>query len=83
MMEIGRVENVPSLERDNLLYKAKLEHSFDELQSKASTIRSELTGSFGIDAARVVELDLSSYDDDSEDEGYVLPPMHTPYPAYK
>jgi len=74
MMEIGRVENVPSLERDSLMYKAtKLEHSFDELQSKAtSTIRSELTGSFGIDAARVVELDLSSYDDDSEDEGEVM-----------
>jgi len=54
------------------MYKAKLEHSFDEIQSKASTFRSELTGSFGIDAARVVELDLSYDDDDSEDEGEVM-----------
>jgi len=69
MMEISRVESVPS---DNIMYKTKLEHSFDDLQSKASTIRSELTGSFGIDAARVVELDLSSYDDDSEDEGEIM-----------
>jgi len=68
------IERVPSIDRDNIMqYKAKLEHSFDDLQDKASnTIRSELTGSFGIDAARVVELDLSSYDDDSEDEGEVM-----------
>jgi len=72
MMEIGRVENVPSIDRDHIMYSAKLEHSFDDIQAKASTIRSELTGSFGIDAARVVELDLSSYDDDSEDEGEVM-----------
>jgi len=69
---LGRVEAVPSLERDNILYKAKLEHSFDEIQSKTSTLRSELTSSFGIDAARVVELDLSYDDDDSEDEGEVM-----------
>jgi len=70
MLEIGRVESVPS---DNIMYKAKLEHSFDDLQGKASTMRSELTGSYGIDAARVVELDLSSYDDDdSEDEGEIM-----------
>jgi len=73
-MEVGfeRAEAVPSFDRDTIMYKAKLEHSFDEIQSKASTFRSELTGSFGIDAARVVELDLSYDDDDSEDEGEVM-----------
>jgi len=70
-MEIGRVENVPSLDRDScIMYNAKLEHSFDDIQPKTSTLRSELVGSFGIDAARVVELDL--YDDDSEDEGEIM-----------
>jgi len=66
------VEIVPSLDRDSLLYAkaTKLEHSFDDIQAKASTIRSELTGSFGLDVARMVELDLS--DDDSEDEGEVM-----------
>jgi hypothetical protein len=71
MMDVGLMESVPSLDRDhNIMYQkaAKLEHSFDDIQAKASTLRSELTGSFGIDAAQVVELDL--YDDDSEDEGY-------------
>jgi len=71
-MEIGRMENVPSFDRENILYKTKLEHSFDDIQAKASTFRSELTGSYGIDAARVVELDLSYDDDDSEDEGEVM-----------
>lgn len=73
MMDLGLVESVPSLDRDhNIMYQkaAKLEHSFDGIQAKASTLRSELTGSFGIDAAQVVELDL--YDDDSEDEGEVM-----------
>jgi len=59
------------LDNRDIMYKAaKLEHSFDDIQVKASTLRSELTGSYGIDAARVVELDL--YDDDSEDEGEVM-----------
>jgi len=70
---IGRLEAVPSFERDNILYKPKLEHSFDEIQHKTSTYRPELTSSFGIDAARhVVELDLSYDEDDSEDEGEVM-----------
>lgn len=74
MMEVGRVENVLStLDRD-ILYKTKLDHSFDDIQAKTSTFikRSELAGSYGIDdAARVVELDL--YDEeDSEDEGEVM-----------
>lgn len=71
-MDLGLVESVPSLDRDHIMYQkaAKLEHSFDGIQAKASTLRSELTGSFGIDAAQVVELDL--YDDDSEDEGEVM-----------
>jgi len=69
-MEVGL--GVPS-ERDNILYKAKLEHSFDEIQHKTSTYRPDLTSSFGIDAARrVVELDFSYDDDDSEDEGEVM-----------
>jgi len=67
MMEVGLME----LDNRDIMYKAaKLEHSFDDIQVKASTLRSELTGSYGIDAARVVELDL--YDDDSEDEGEVM-----------
>jgi len=74
MMDVGFAESVPSLDRDhNIMYQkaAKLEHSFDDIHAKASTLRSELTGSFGFeDAARVVELDL--YDDDSEDEGEVM-----------
>jgi len=73
MMEVGRVENVLStLDRD-IMYKTNLDHSFDDIHSKTSTFlkRSELAGSYGIDAARVVELDL--YDDeDSEDEGEVM-----------
>lgn len=68
-MEVVHMENVPTLE-ENIMYKAKLEHSFDDIQAKASTIRSELTGSYGIDAARVVELDLC--DEDSEDEGEIM-----------
>lgn len=74
-MEVGfgRSEAVPSLERDNILYKAKLEHSFDDIQHKTSTYRPDLTSSFGIDAARrVVELDFSYDEDDSEDEGEVM-----------
>ncbi len=74
MMEVGRVETVPSLDRNNsILYNSNtLEHSFDDIHSKkTSTLRSELTNSFGIDAHRVVELDLYN-DDDSEDEGYVI-----------
>jgi hypothetical protein len=72
MMDIGLMETVPSLDRDHIMYQkaAKLEHSFDGIQAKASTLRSELTSSYGIDAAQVVELDL--YDDDSEDEGEVM-----------
>jgi len=68
----GRAEVVPSLDRDNILYKAKLEHSFDDIQHKTSTYRPDLTSSFDFDAARVVELDLSYDDDDSEDEGEVM-----------
>jgi hypothetical protein len=73
MMEVERMETVPSFDRNNIMYTPKLEHSFDEIQAKTkmSTLRSELTSSFGIDAARVVELDLS-YDDDSEDEGEIM-----------
>jgi len=72
-MEVERMEIVPSFDRNNIMYTPKLEHSFDDIQAKTktSTLRSELTGSFGIDAARVVELDLS-YDDDSEDEGEIM-----------
>jgi len=72
-MEVGRVENVlHTLDRDILFPQSKLEHSFDDIQAKkTSTFRNELVGSYGIDAARVVELDL--YDeDDSEDEGEVM-----------
>jgi hypothetical protein len=73
MMEVERVENVlHTLDRDILFPQSKLEHSFDDIQAKkTSTFRNELVGSYGIDAARVVELDL--YDeDDSEDEGEVM-----------
>jgi len=73
MMEIERVETVPSFERNSIMYTPKLEgHSFDDIpaKTKASTLRNELTSSFGIDAASVVELDI--YDDDSEDEGEVM-----------
>lgn len=67
------MDTVPSFDRNNIIYTPMLEHSFDDIQAKTktSTLRSELTGSFGIDAARVVELDLS-YDDDSEDEGEIM-----------
>jgi len=74
MMEVERMDIVPSFDRNNIMYTPKLEHSFDDIQAKTktSTLRSELTGSFGIDAARVVELDLSYDDDDSEDEGEIM-----------
>jgi len=73
-MEVERMDIVPSFDRNNIMYTPKLEHSFDDIQAKTktSTLRSELTGSFGIDAARVVELDLSYDDDDSEDEGEIM-----------
>jgi len=65
------METVPSFDRNNIMFSPKLEHSFDDAQSKTKTaLRNELTSSFGIDDARVVELDL--YDDDSEDEGEVM-----------
>jgi hypothetical protein len=70
MMELELMETVPSFDMKNIMFSPKLEHSFDEAQAKAKTLRNELTSSYGIDAARVVELDL--YDDDSEDEGYVF-----------
>jgi len=72
MMELERVETVPSFDINNIMFSPKLEHSFDEAQAKTktSTFKNELTSSFGIDAARVVELDL--YDEDSEDEGEVM-----------
>jgi len=73
MMDVEFMESVPSLDRDHsIMYQKapKLEHSFDDIQVKASNLRSELTGSYGIDAAQVVELDL--YDDDSEDEGEIM-----------
>lgn len=66
------METVPSFDR-NIMYTPKLEgHSFDDVPAKTqtSTLRNELNSSFGIDAARVMELDL--YDDDSEDEGEVM-----------
>jgi len=71
MMELERVETVPSFDINNIMFSPKLEHSFDDAQSKTktSTLRKELTSSFGMDA-RVVELDL--YEDDSEDEGEVM-----------
>lgn len=69
------METVPSFDRNNIMYTQKLEdHSFDDIQAKTktSTLRNELTSSFGIDAARVVELDLYDDDDDSEDEGEIM-----------
>jgi len=56
------------------MYTPKLEHSFDDIQAKTktSTLRNELTGSYGIDDARVVELDLSYDDDSDEDEGEIM-----------
>jgi len=71
-MELERVETVPSFDINSIMFSPKLEHSFDDALSKTktSTLRNELTSSFGIDAARVVELDL--YDDDSEEEGEVM-----------
>eukprot|EP00026_Physarum_polycephalum_P011160 Phypoly_transcript_11361.p1 GENE.Phypoly_transcript_11361~~Phypoly_transcript_11361.p1 ORF type:complete len:268 (+),score=42.74 Phypoly_transcript_11361:223-1026(+) len=68
MMELERVETVPSFDINNIMFSPKLEHSFDEAKTK-TTLKNELTSSFGIDA-RVVELDL--YDEDSEDEGEVM-----------
>jgi len=70
MMELERVETVPSFDIKNIMFSPKLEHSFDDAQAK-KTLKNELTSSFGIDAARVVELDLYD-DDDSEDEGEVM-----------
>jgi len=68
---IERVETVPSFDR-NIMFSPKLEHSFDDIQANTkTTLRNELTSSYGIDAARVVELDLS-YDDESEDEGEIM-----------
>lgn len=66
------MESVPSFDRESIMYTQKLgDHSFDDIQAKAKTLKNELTSSFGIDAARVVELDL--YDeDDSEDEGEIM-----------
>lgn len=70
MMELERVETVPSFS-PNFMFSPKLEHSFDDAQTKTKTLRTELTSSFGIDTSRrVVELDLD--DDDSEDEGEVM-----------
>jgi len=66
------MEVIPSFDRNNIMFTPKLEHSFDDTQVKTKTNRSELTGSFGIDAARVVELDLSYDDDDSEEEGEIM-----------
>jgi hypothetical protein len=65
------METVPSFV-NNIMFSPKLEHSFDDAQSKTktSTLRTELTSSYGIDAARVVELDLD--EEDSEDEGEVM-----------
>jgi len=75
-MEVAqRVENVVSSLDGIALFNKQLGHSYDDLHNKTSTgsLRSDLTGSFGIDASRVVELDLSSYeDDDSEDEGEIM-----------
>jgi len=69
---IERVETVPSFDRHNIMFSPKLEHSFDDIQANTKTaLRNELTSSYGIDAARVVELDLS-YDDESEDEGEIM-----------
>jgi len=66
---IERVDTVPSFDR-NIMFSPKLEHSFDDANTKTA-LRNELTSSYGIDAARVVELDLS-YDDESEDEGEIM-----------
>jgi hypothetical protein len=71
MMELERMDTVPSFDR-NIMYTPKLgDHSFDDIQAKTKTaLKNELTSSFGFDA-RVVELDL--YDeDDSEDEGEIM-----------
>lgn len=76
MMEVERVETVPSFDIKSLMFspKMKLEHSFDDAtppppsKQLKTTPRNELTSSYGIDAARVVELDLLD-EDDSEDEG--------------
>lgn len=56
---------VPSFDIKNIMFSPKLEHSFDDAQSKTKTaLKNELTSSYGI------ELDLD--DDDSEDEGEVM-----------
>jgi len=70
MEVLERVDTVPSFDRHNIMFSPKLEHSFDEVSTKTA-LRNELTSSYGIDAARVVELDLS-YDDESEDEGEIM-----------
>jgi len=69
---IMMVESLPS--SLGLAYKGKLEHASldDFVHTNASALRSELTSSFGIDAARVVDLDLSYDEDDSEDEGEIM-----------
>jgi len=73
MMEVELVETVPTFEISNIMFSPKLEHSFDDAQgntTKTSTLRmNELTSSYGIDDARVAELDD---DEDSEDEGEVM-----------
>jgi len=71
MMELERMES-SLFDRESIMYAQKLgDHSFDDIQAKAKTLKNELTSSFGIDAARIVELDL--YDeDDSEDEGEIM-----------
>jgi len=73
MMELERMETVPSFDRNNIMFSPKLEHSFDDIQAKTKTaLRNELASSYGIDAARVVELDLYDDDDEEEDEGEVM-----------
>lgn len=69
MMALELMESVPSFDRKSIMYTPKLEeHSFDDVPSK-TTLKTDLTSSFGIDA-RIVELDL--FDDDSEDEGEIM-----------
>jgi len=71
-MALERVDSVPSFDMNNIMFSPKLEHSFDDAPSKTkTTLKNELLNSFGIDAARIVELDL--FDEDSEeDEGEVM-----------
>jgi len=75
MMEViaERVDAVPSfspvIPSSSIMYSKEVDTT--KTKPSASTLRNELTSSFGIDAARVVELDLYD-DDDSEDEGEVM-----------